>query len=227
MSEHIWARFGQIFTGLSGMGGLVALLTWLNLPSNSLIADIRPVSFRLPFTAGAIGEIVKTCTDVAKTCPPVAGHLLGITRVNGFVTVDLHNTGDIPINNVQVFVKNAVLYAKVTEGVDDSNLVGFDENGTSVASLTQGSSLTIYAWTSTFTGAYRSWWNLSDQFRVSFSQGVATKHIYIEGSLISGWIERNGNWLPLILLAFPLTTLAIGVVRSRSRTLPDEKPSQS
>jgi hypothetical protein len=107
------------------------------------------------------------------------------------VKIDLYNNGDFPISAIHINVADAVLYAKGTEGVDDSAILPSDQLGITLDSLTQGSSVTIYVWTGTQAETYRHWANLDDKFKITFSQGVARKYIYIEGSRFSGWFERN------------------------------------
>jgi hypothetical protein len=189
MSERFWARVGQIGTALAGIAAVVGIIIALNTPSSRLVAEIRPMAFRLPVTAG----------EIAKLAPAGAslGELMKVGRATGLVKIDLYNNGDFPISAIHINVADAVLYAKGTEGVDDAAVLASDNSGTTLDSLTQGSSLTIYVWTGTQAETYRHWANLDDKFKITYSQGVARKSIYIEGGRLSGWFERNNDVIPI------------------------------
>jgi hypothetical protein len=152
-----------------------------------LVADIRPMAFRLPVTTIQLSELIQT--DKSASVP--LGELMKVSRAAGLVKIDLYNNGDFPISAIHINVADAYLYAKGIEGVDDSAILPSDQSGITLDNLTQGSSVTIYVWTGTQAETYRHWANLDDKFKITFSQGVARKYIYIEGSRLSGWLERN------------------------------------
>jgi hypothetical protein len=107
ISERVWARIGQIGTALAGVAAVVAIIISLNTPSSRLVAEIRPMAFRLPVT----GE------EIAKLAPAGAalGELMKVGRAAGLVKIDLYNNGDFPISAIHINVADAVLYAKGTE----------------------------------------------------------------------------------------------------------------
>jgi hypothetical protein len=223
MSERVWARVGQIGTALAGIAAIVALIVSLNTPSSRLVAEIRPMAFRLPVTD-------KQLLDLSQTDKPVSaalGELMKVDRATGLVKIDLYNNGDFPISAIHINVAEAILYAKGTEGVDDSAVLPSDQSGTTLDSLTQGSSVTIYVWTRKPAAIYRHWYDLDNQFNITFSQGVARKYIYIEGGGISGWLDRNGTNISFSIvlvsgLLYALLTLYTYVRQNRS-VKPDVK----
>jgi hypothetical protein len=204
MSERVWARVGQIGTALAGIAAVIGIIIALNTPSSRLVAEIRPMAFRLPVTADQLPELTKTDN---KPVSAALGNLMRVSRATSLVKIDLYNNGDFPISGIHINVADAVLYATGTEGVDNSSVLPSDQSGTTLESLTQDSTVTIYVWTGTQAENYRHWFSLDDKFRITFSQGVARKNIYIEGSPIAGWFERYGT-LPI---AFVLALLIIGL----------------
>jgi len=223
MSERVWARVGQIGTALAGIVGVIALVHTLNAPSNQLIAEIRPMAFRLPITAGQLGELTRT----DKSGNAALGQLMQVRRATGLVKIDLYNNGDFPISGIHINVDSDVLYAKGTEGQDNSLVLPSDQSGTTLDTMTQGSSATVYVWTEVPPALYRHWYTLDENFKITFSQGVARKYIYIEGSQLSGWFERNiGSILLCIsgasfLVAFYMSTL--GRRTGLKRDPPDDR----
>ena len=203
MSERVWARVGQIGTALAGIAAVIALIISLNTASSRLVAEIRPMAFRLPVTVDQLAELTKTDKPVSAAL----GNLMRVARATSLVKIDLYNTGDFPISGIHINVTDAVLYAKGTAGVDDSSVLPSDQSGTTLESLTQGSTVTIYVWTGTQAENYRHWPSLDDKFRITFSQGVARKSIYIEGSPIAGWFDRYGA----IPIGVALTLSLIGL----------------
>jgi hypothetical protein len=187
MSERFWARVGQIGSAVIAIAAVVTIIITLSGPSSRLVADIRPMAFRLPVTTIQLSELIQT--DKSASVP--LGELMKVSRATGLVKIDLYNNGDFPISAIHINVADAYLYAKGIEGVDDSAIVPSDQSGITLDNLTQGSSVTIYVWTGTQAETYRHWANLDDKFKITFSQGVAQKYIYIEGSRFSGWWERN------------------------------------
>jgi len=140
MSERVWARVGQIGTALAGIAAVVALIFTLNSPSSRLVAEIRPMAFRLPVTDGQLAEQTKTDKSVS----PALGPFMQASRATGLVKIDLYNNGEFPISAIHINVSDAFLYAKGTEGVDDSSVISSDQSGITLDTLTQGSSTTIY-----------------------------------------------------------------------------------
>jgi hypothetical protein len=189
---------GQIGTAIAGIAAVVAIIISLNTPSSRLVAEIRPMAFRLPVTAGEIAELTKT----DKPASAAIGELMKVSRATALVKIDLYNNGDFPISAIHINVAEAILYARGTEGVDNSSALPSDSLGTTLDSLMQGSSATIYVWTGTQAESYRHWSNLDDKFKITFSQGVARKYIYIEGGWFSGWWERNSGVVPVSAAVF-------------------------
>jgi hypothetical protein len=223
MSERVWARVGQIGTALAGIAAVIAIFISVNAPSSRLVADIRPMAFRMPITSDQLAELTKTDKPVSAS----VNYLMRVSRATSLVKIDLYNYGDFPISGIHIDVADAVLYAKGTEGTDDSSVLPSDQSGTTIDSLSQGTSVTIYVWTGIQAENYRHWANLDDKFRITFSQGVARKNIYIEGSLFSGWLERNNTVFPItiLILSFMFAIyMAIKTMRSLSRrSSPEER----
>jgi hypothetical protein len=168
MSEHGWARVGQIGTALNALVGLgalgVTIFIYLTTPSSLLVADIRPMAFRLPITAAQLGEFTKP--GQLFSAPAVS--LLQVSQATSLVKIELHNNGGFPISAIRVNVASAVLYASETEGVDDSSSLPSDQLRTTIDNLTQGESMTVYVWTGTQAEEYRHWSDLDNQFKIIF-----------------------------------------------------------
>ena len=160
MSERVWARVGQIGTALAGIAAVIAIIISMNTPSSRLVADIRPMAFRLPVTTIQLSELIQT--DKSASVP--LGELMKVSRATGLVKIDLYNNGDFPISAIHINVADAYLYAKGIEGVDDSAILPSDQSGITLDNLTQGSSVTIYVWTGTQAETYRHWANKTYAF---------------------------------------------------------------
>jgi hypothetical protein len=96
MSERVWARVGQIGTALAGIAAVIALIISLNTASSRLVAEIRPMAFRLPVTVDQLAELTKTDKPVSAAL----GNLMRVTRATGLVKIDLYNNGDFPVSGV-------------------------------------------------------------------------------------------------------------------------------
>jgi hypothetical protein len=197
MSEHVWARVGQVGALLAGLAAVVTLIISLSSPSNLLVAEIYPMGFGLPFSADQIEEAIKTGN--------LRDHLRDLTDAKGLVMIKLHNVGELTVTNIQVKVTDAVLYATGEPGANrslsvlpDHATISSDQTGVKLDEMRQGDHLIIFVWTKTPLELYQYWRNLSDQFQITFPQGIATKHIYIENNLFEGWFERN--WIYLVLI---------------------------
>jgi hypothetical protein len=237
MSERVWARVGQIGTALAGIAAIIGIIISVSTPSSRLVAEIRPMAFRLPVSADQLVGLTKTDKSVSAALD----NLMRVNRATSLVKIDLYNNGDFPISGIHIKVADAVLYAKGTEGMDNSSVLPSDQSGTTLESLLQGSAVTIYVWTGIQAETFRHWSDLEDKFNITFSQGVARKKIYIEGSPIAGWFDRYGAIpigvalaLSLIGLYSLLKSLATPTVvtttakakedAARKETLPQNKP---
>jgi hypothetical protein len=67
MSERAWARVGQIGTALAGITAVIAIIISANAPSSRLLAEIRPMAFRLPVTAD---QLVRLTGNPSKPLGP-------------------------------------------------------------------------------------------------------------------------------------------------------------
>ncbi len=189
MSEHSWARIGQIGALLAGLAAFVTLIISLNLPTNLLIANIHPMVFQFPLSRNQIQNTVKV--------GPIADRLFGLTDARGLIKIILRNTGELQVTDISVKVSDAIFYATVDNRLAtwSEKDVFSDQKELKLTAMRQGDSTTIYAWTKTPLELYQFWDKLGDQFQITFPQGVATKHIYIENNLIEGWLERNWTYI--------------------------------
>lgn len=114
MSEHTWGLIGKASVILGILGAIATVLGYLgtfNAPSSRLVADIRPMAFRLPVTDGQISELTKTDKPISQGI----AHLVEISRATGLVKIDLQNNGDLPIADIHINVDQAMLYATGSE----------------------------------------------------------------------------------------------------------------
>src|SRR5438309_997054 len=102
MSERVWAIVGQIGTALAGIAAVVAIVIGLNTPSSRLVAEIRPMAFRLPVTDSQLAELTKTDKPVS----PAVGPLMQASRATGLVKIDLYNNGDFPVSAIHINVSD-------------------------------------------------------------------------------------------------------------------------
>jgi hypothetical protein len=175
MSERVWGWIGKVATIVAIFAGITTILWFastLNVPSSRLVADIRPMAFRLPVTTDRLAELTKTDKPINQSTGP----LLQASRALSLVKIDLHNNGDLPIYGIHIDVDQAVLYARGSEGMDDSQVLFSDQSGTALDNLIQGNSVTIYVWA----GFKAEYYIQRDKIRISYAQGTATKNIYAE-----------------------------------------------
>jgi hypothetical protein len=125
------------------------------------------MGFKLPITANQLGEL---------TGPVNIAPLLRASRARSLVKIDLYNNGDLPIYGIHIDVDQAVLYARGSEGMDDSQVLASDQSGITLDNLIQGNYVTIYVWTNFPWENYRQ----GDTIRISYTQGTARKNIYTE-----------------------------------------------
>lgn len=215
MSDHVWARIGQVGALFAGLAAVGALIITLISPATVLVADIHPMGFLLPLSVSEIRNFVK---DDA-----IAERLSKLTDAKGLVKIVLHNTGDLRLTDIRVKVSEAILYtavddALVTYWIDKTPVLVQGESA--ISELRQGDTVVVYVWTKTPFELYQSWNSLFDKFQITFPQGVATKHIYIENSLFGGWLERNKTYLLLSVWALLLIGLSVATFVVRRRRLP-------
>jgi hypothetical protein len=179
MSERVWGWIGRAATIVAIAAGITTIVWFantFNVPSSRLVADIRPMAFRLPITTDQLGKMI---TELTKTDKPVnqsIGPLLQAGRALSLVKIDLHNNGDLPIHGIHIDLDLAVLYATGSEGVDDSQVLTSDQSGITLENLIQGNSVTIYVWA----GFKPEYYGQRDKIRISYAQGTASKNIYTE-----------------------------------------------
>src|SRR5271163_1024312 len=140
MSERTWS-IGKVAAIATIVLAIVAVMTFLrHEPSSQLVADIRPMAFRLPLTTDQLAKLTHTDKPIDEGLT----HLLEVSRAMGLVKIDLHNDGDLPISGIRINVDQAMAYAIGKEGVDDSSVLPSDQSGITLPNLTQGTSITIY-----------------------------------------------------------------------------------
>lgn len=194
MSERMWARVGQIGTALAGIAAIIGIIISVNTPSSRLVAEIRPMAFRLPVSADQLVGLTKTDKSVSAAL----GNLMRVNRATSLVKIDLYNNGDFPISGIHIKVADAVLYAKGTEGVDDSSVLPSDQSGATLESLMQGSSVTIYVWTGTQAETYRHWSDLDDKFNIRFRKVLHGKIFISKGALLPAGLSVTVRGFPLL-----------------------------
>jgi len=183
MSERVWGWIGKAATIVAIVAGIATVVLFartFNVPSSRLVADIRPMDFRLPVTSNQLAQLI---TEVTKTDKPVnqsisqsIGSLLQSVRALSLIKIDLRNNGDPPIYGIHIDVDLAILYARGSEGMDDSEILASDQSGTRLDNLIQGNSVTIYVWA----GFKPEYYRQRDKIRISYAQGTASKNIYTE-----------------------------------------------
>jgi len=176
----------QIIFVLAALVGVIyfVLPNWNT--STKLIADIYPMEFRLPVN-------VEQLTAVARSNQPInstIAHILAVTNANGFARIDLTNEGNLPINDIHIWVSGANIYVKGNPNIGNS-IVFPAYQGVTVPKLERGSWITIYVWSSIISGKYSSWDTLSTQFTILSSQGVADTKFHITVGSVAEFIDKN------------------------------------
>jgi hypothetical protein len=222
MSEHTWGLIGKASVIVGILAAIVTVLGYfgtLNAPSSLLVADIRPMAFRLPVTHRELTELTKTDKPISQgIC-----YLLEVSRATGLVKIDLHNNGDLPITDIHINVDQAQLYETGSEIGEDYSVLPLSQSGTIIPSLDQGRSMTVYVWTREYPEVYRHWnWidGISSKFNITYLHGIASKNVYIEGSPFLAWFERNWlilMWVPIGIFCFLFLFLSVvGQMETRS-----------
>jgi hypothetical protein len=208
----MWSIIGNVaatVTIATAIGVPVVSYFTSQSPSSQLVADIRPMAFRLPVTRDQIWKLAYPDKPKPENAEVLA-LLKEINLATGLVEIDLHNNGELPISGIHVNVDRGLVYAiGKLGGMDDPSVLRSDKSGITLDSLTQGSSITVYVWTDEPPDYYRNeptYIDLGKNFNISYSQGVARKNIYTEGSLFSLWLDRNWLlvWVSLCMILFVL-----------------------
>jgi hypothetical protein len=142
MSERFWATIGKVAALATIVGTIfviIGFVSTLTAPSSRLVADIRPMAFQMPVSAGQLSELSKTNTPIDSAL----AHLIEVGRATSLVKINLYNNGELPIAGIHINVAHAMLYAKGSEGMYDSSVLPSDLSGTTVDNLLQGGHATI------------------------------------------------------------------------------------
>jgi hypothetical protein len=189
----LWTRIGrvisiliQIIFVLAALVGVIIFLRPHWNPAIKLIADIYPMEFRVPVNVGQLTAVTRSNQPIN----PAIAQILAVTNANGFARIDLTNEGNLPIDDVHIFVSGANIYVKGNPNIENS-VIFPAYGGITVPKLEQGNWITIYVWSSIISGTYSSWDNLSTQFTIMSSQGVADKKFHITVGSGAEFIDKH------------------------------------
>jgi len=223
---RLWTRLGPpvgiLVQFIFVLAALASIITFARLylnPATKLVADIYPMEFRLPVDSAALAAATRSNQPMDSAIV----HLLALTSVNGLARIELKNEGNLRLEDIHIHVFGAAIYAKGTTNTGDTVVLPSDAAGVTLSKLEQGSSITIYVWSAIVLGSYTSWGTLDDQFKITFSQGVADKRFHIIVGVIPEFIDRrflifSGAFGLLFLLS------AIGLIIRVARFRQDRKP---
>ena len=189
----LWARIGRVVSILIQiifiLAAFVAIIVFVRSywhPATTLVADVYPMEFRVPVNGGQLAAVARSNQPINSTIT----HILAVTNANGFARIDLKNEGNLPIDDIRIWVSGADIYVKGNPNIENS-VVFPAYDGIKVPKLEQGNSITIYAWYNIISGRYSSWDTLSNQFTIIYSQGVADRRFHITVGSAAEFIDKH------------------------------------